>query len=257
MEERPLRDPLAELQNFIDERWDVAQPKFYPGGPSDIQVPPELTASEAKWFLAAVRSWLEVDDERKLRSDRFPPLKDGSPRGYNFFEASGRKGEEEGRLRTEWIVHFAAAERLCDEFGWPLEHLVFESPKVLDSNRGREILKQDAIDILLLRERRTQLTWPMTQATLGCRIIVESKFSATGSAGLTGMIQKMRECNRADHAEHKKCEGLQVFGPDFFLGVAASETWCLFPVEKGEDGRRVLAEEIPPANQPPHLRFGP
>jgi hypothetical protein len=47
-----------------------------------------------------------------MRSDRYPCLADGSPRGYNFFE-------EPGRLRLETITGWAAIARLRNEFGWP------------------------------------------------------------------------------------------------------------------------------------------
>src|SRR6266700_4101313 len=143
-------DPIVELQAFVDERWAVAQPRFYPAAAEPPRVHHEVTPREAAYFLAAVRAngaeppLFRVDDERKMRSDRFPPRRDGSPRGYLFFE-------EPGRLRLETIVHIAAAARLRDEFGWPREHLVFESQEVVDDS-GKRLLHQDALDILLLAE---------------------------------------------------------------------------------------------------------
>jgi hypothetical protein len=247
------------LQDFIDERWRVAQPKCYPGGPDRLYAP-DVTANEAAWFLAAARSWLKVDDERKLRSKRFPRLSRGGCRGYNFFEQAGRKEEGRGRLRDEWIVHFAAAERLRDEFEWPLERFVFESPRVLDTD-GTKVLHQDAVDILLLREHCLRPEWEMPQAALCSQVIVEAKFKVNGSDSLEEMIRHLRECDGAhdaEHDDHTTCRGLQVFRPDLVLGVAALETWCLFEVVEGDDGRLVLADEpIPRDKQGAHLRFVP
>lgn len=251
MGERPLVDPVVALQTFIDERWSVAQPKFYRDGPARLTVPPELTAAEARWFLAAARSWLEIDDDRKLRSDRFPPKERGEPRGYNFFESCG-DGTERGRLRDEWIVQIAAAETLRDEFGWPLTHLVLESPIVLGPD-GAEILHQDALDVLLLDDGCAQLARKMPKAALRSSVIAEAKFHAVEQAA---MIRKMRNCDGTDHNEHAKCRGLQTFEPNFFLAVAASETWRLFKVIEGPDGRRILGDEIPSDEQGPHLQFG-
>ena len=87
-----------------------------------------MTIEEAEYFMASVTAngtespLIQVDDERKMRSDRFPPRHDGSPRGI------------------------AAAAWLRDEFGWPREHLVFESPEVVDDG-GKRLLHQDALDI--------------------------------------------------------------------------------------------------------------
>jgi len=81
-------DPISQLQAFVDERWAVAQPRFYPGAAERPLVHPEVTHEDAKYFLAAVTvsgaepPLVQVDDERKMRSDRFPPRRDGSPRGY-------------------------------------------------------------------------------------------------------------------------------------------------------------------------------
>ena len=103
-------NPILQLQAFIDERWAMAQPRFYPAAAEQPRVRPELTTGEAEYFLASVTAndaeppLIQVDDERKLRSDRFPPRRDGSPRGYLFFE-------EPGRLRLETIVHLGAAAR--------------------------------------------------------------------------------------------------------------------------------------------------
>jgi hypothetical protein len=243
-------DPLDELQDFIDERWRVAQPKYYPSGPERLYAP-EVTANEAAWFLAAARSWLRVDDERKLRSKRFPRLSRGGCRGYNFFERAGRREEGRGRLRDEWIVHFAAAERLRCEFEWPLDRFVFESPKVLGAD-GAVMLHQDAVDILLLRERCPRPEWKMAQAALRSAVIVEAKFKVTGSDSLDGMIGHMSVCDGAhdaEHDDHTTCRGLQVFRPDLVLGVAALETWSLFEVVEGDDLRLVLADEPVPRDQ--------
>ena len=64
-----------------------------------------------------------------MRSDRFRLRRDGSPRGYLLFE-------EPRRLRLETIVHIVAAARLRDELGWPRNHVVFESPDVVEDDEG-------------------------------------------------------------------------------------------------------------------------
>ena len=140
-------DPIRNVQMFIDERWAVAQPKFYPDTANGPRLQPEVTPSEAAYFMASLVArgteppLFSVNDERKLRSDRHPPLPDGMPRSFHFFE-------EPGRLRLETIVHMAAMARLHFDFGWPREHLVFESPTV--TKHETEVLTDGALDILLL-----------------------------------------------------------------------------------------------------------
>lgn len=232
-------DPILELQGFIDERWAVAQPRFYTAAVEGPRVHPEVTRGEATYFLAAVTangaepSLFQVDDERKMRSDRFPPRSDGSPRGYHFFEAPGR-------LRLETIVHIAAAARLRDRFGWPREHLVFESPDVVDGG-GTRLLHQDALDILVLEEACPELSAKMPLwATRSC-VAVETK--ATPKL-LERMLREMHACQAASHKEHEKCLALQVIRPRLFLAVAAMETWRLWTVvDRG--GRAVLGDELP------------
>lgn len=232
-------DPILELQAFIDGRWAVAQPRFYPAAAEPPRVHREVTSREAEYFLASVTAnaseppLFQVDDERKMRSDRFPPRRDGSPRGYNFFE-------EPGRLRLETIVHIAAAARLRAEFGWPREHLVFESPDVVDGDRTR-LLHHDALDILLLEEPCPQLGSKMTPAASRSRVAVETK--ATPKL-LDRLLREMRACQATSHAEHEKCLALQVLRPRLFLAVAASETWRLCSVAE-RDGRAVLGDELP------------
>src|SRR5687767_11306996 len=90
-------DEIRDLQAFIDERWAAAGPRFYPGAERP-RVPCEVTPSEAGYFVASVTGrgdeppLLVVDDDRKARSDRYPRLSDGSPRGYLFFEEPGASG---------------------------------------------------------------------------------------------------------------------------------------------------------------------
>ena len=232
-------DRILELQAFIDGRWAVAQPRFYPAAAERPRVHPEVTPREAGYFLASVTAngaeppLFQVDDERKMRSDRFPPRRDGSPRGYLFFE-------EPGRLRLETIVHIAAAARLRDEFGWPREHLVFESPDVVDDG-GQRLLHHDALDILLLEEPCPRLSSRMSPVATHSRVAVETK--ATPKL-LDRLLREMRACRATSHAEHKKCLALQVIRPQLFLGVAASETWRLCNVTE-RDGRAVLRDELP------------
>lgn len=233
-----MADPILELQAFIDERWAIAQPRSYPAAVERPRVHPEVTPGEAGYFMASVTAngteppLIQVDDERKMRSDRFPPRRDGSPRGYLFFE-------EPGRLRLETIVHIAAAARLRDEFGWPREHLVFESPEVVDDG-GKRLVHHDALDILLLEEPCPRLSSKMSLSATGSRVAVETKATLT----LLGrLLREMRSCQGTGHAEHEKCLALQVFRPRLFLAVAASEAWRLYTVGERE-GRAVLGEEL-------------
>ncbi len=86
-------DPILELLAFIDERWAVAQPRFYPTAVERPRVHPEVTIEEAQCFMASVTAkgteapLIQVDDERKMRSDRFPPRRDGSPRAMRATRA--------------------------------------------------------------------------------------------------------------------------------------------------------------------------
>lgn len=239
-------DPIGALQAFIDDRWEAAKPKFYRPAVERPRVHPEITPSEARDFLAALApsgsrpALLQVDDGRKMRSDRFPPKRDGSRRAYNFFE-------HPGRLRLETIVHFAAAARLRDEFGWPDEQLVFESPTLVD-DCGTRVLHQDALDILLLDKPHPRLSAQMRLDEARSGVVVETKATARL---LQHLLREMHACRTTGHPEHDKCVALQVLRPRFFLAVAASETWRLFTVVD-RDGRAVLGEEL---RELEHLRF--
>lgn len=234
--EMTASDPIRRLQAFIDERWAVAQPKFYP----DIEGPSvrfdEVTPREAEYFLASITAdgsespLFVVDDDRRLRSDRHPPLSNGGLRSFHFFEAPGR-------LRLETIVHVAAMARLRDEFGWPREHLIFESPDVVDEG-GNLILGGSALDVLALEKPYVPLPSKMTVAATRTRVAVEAK---ADERLLDGLFAKMGACKGEVHAEHNKCRAMEVFHPRLFLGVAAGEDWRLFDVEERQ-GRVVLGE---------------
>jgi hypothetical protein len=117
-----------------------------------------VTPGEAAHFLASVATnaaepaLFNVDDQRQMRSDRMPPRANGTLRVFNFFE-------EMGRLRLETIVHMAAMARLRLEFGWPREHVVFESPTVTGDEA--DVLTEGALDILLLDALCTDLAAKM------------------------------------------------------------------------------------------------
>lgn len=236
-------DPLQDLQAFIDERWAVAQPRFYPTAAGAPRVQPEVTATEARYFLAAVAPQgeepplLVVDKDRKERSDRYPRLADGSARGYLFFE-------EPGQVRLETIVSWAAMARLQDEFGWPREHIVIESPSLTDEH-GRVAVRYEALDILLLEQPCGDLAATMPLAAARSRVGVEAKSNAVL---LEKLIAEIRRCQAATvpskHREHPKCLALAELRPALFLGVAASETWRLFTVVE-RDGRAILGDELP------------
>ena len=244
-------DPIRDLQVFIDERWAVAQPKFYPSADEGPIVPADVTPNEAAWFLDCVTArsdeppLLVIDDDRKERSDRYPRLSDGAPRGYLFFE-------EPGRLRLETIVGWAAVARLRDEFGWPREHLICESPTFLKN--GREVLRYEALDILALEEPCAELAAKMPVQAARSHVGIEAK--ATPRA-LEKLLAGMRACQTDgtphSRTDHVKCSAIAVLRPRLFLGVAAAETWRLFDVVE-RDGRAALGDELPDLDR---LRFAP
>jgi hypothetical protein len=209
-----------------------------------------MTAREAAFFLASVSAsgseppLFRVDDERKLRSDRQPPRADGTERGFNFFEAPGR-------LRLETIVHMAAMARLRDEFGWPREHLVFESPIVVEDDRV--LLRNEALDMLLREEPCTTLAATMPLTAARSQVGVESK---ADSKLLGRLLDRLRSCPGTSPpcapTDHQKCLAIATLRPRLFLGVAAGETWRLFSVAE-DQGRAVLGEELSSLDQ---LRFG-
>ena len=235
-------DATRELQVFIDERWAVAQPKFYPEATEAPRVPAEVTPREAADFLAAVTSHgdepplLVVDDDRRERSDRYPRLGDGGPRGYLFFD-------ERRRLAPETIVGWAAIARLRYEFGWPRQHLVVESPTLLED--GHKVLGDGALDTLLLEEPCAELGAKMPLSAARSRVGVEAKETAKK---LDQLLAGMRACHAdgAPHGKsnHVKCSAIDVLRPPLFLGVAAAETWRLFTVVEHR-GRAVLGDELP------------
>ena len=147
-------------------------------------------------------------------------MSDGSPRGYLFFE-------EPGRLRLETIVGWAAIARLRYEFGWPREHLVSESPTLLED--GHEVLRYEALDTLLLEEPCAELAAKMPLAAARSRVGVEARAAAKM---LDKLLAGMRACHAdgAPHikSDHVKCTAIAVLRPRLFLGVAAAETWRLF-----------------------------
>lgn len=239
----PGSDPLLVLQEFINERWEVVKPTYSREISGPPRVPPELTPGEAEWLLAAVgRAQLagfsidvplfEIDEHRKMRSDRYAPLSSGSPRGYLFFE-------EAGQLRLETLVQLAAMARLHYEFGWPREHLICESPSVIGDD-GTLLLQYDALDILALEYPSVALASKMSAASTRCRVAVETKADAKL---LDRLVRYMRGCDGELHPEHAKCRAIDVLHPRLFLGVAAGETWRLFSMR--EDGGRVsLGDEL-------------
>jgi hypothetical protein len=231
----PGSDPIAALQAFIDEKWALAQPVFFPRIPEGPRVHPEVTPSEARYFLASVTGpepLCTVDDQNRVLSDRYPPRSDGTPRVYRFFE-------QPGRLRLETVIDMAAGARLRDEFGWPREHMIFESPRVLDES-GQPLLSGEALDLLLLEEPCAQLKAEMTVPTTQFRIGGEAK---ADKKLLDKLLQAMQVCHGAGHREHNKCRAIKVFRPRMFLAFAAAETWRLFDVVQAEDGYAVLGSE--------------
>jgi hypothetical protein len=247
-------DLIGDLREFIDERWAVVQrqPRFRDATEGWVLtprgvVPPlaeAITPGEAASFLASVAAsgseppLFVVQDNNKVRSDRCPAVGKGRPRGYVFFENSGRSM---GGLRLETIVHMAAIARLRDEFGWPREHLVCESPSLVED--AREVLRYDALDILLLEEPCAELEGTMTVTAARSRVAIEAKATAKM---LDKLLQGMRACQThgASHgrSDHVKCSAIAVIRPRLFVGVTAG-TWRLFTVVE-RDGQAVLGDEL-------------
>ncbi len=257
------RDAIQDLQAFIDERWAVVQPKCFRVATRGWcltprrKVPPfeeAISSGEAASFLTSVATsgseppLLVIHDNNKPQSDRYPAVARGDPRGYVFFE----KAEPSmGGLRLETIVHWSTMARLRDEFRWPREHLVCESPSLVAG--GREVLHQDALDILLLEDPCPALAATMTVTAMRSRVGIEAKASAKM---LDKLLEGMRACQTINtphsSSDHAKCSALAELQPQLFLGVAAG-TWRLFTVIE-RDGRAVLGDEL---NSLDRLHFVP
>ena len=209
-------DAIQDLQAFLDERWAVVQTtqRFHEATDGWRLTPvgkvcplaEAITAGEAVYFLASVggsdRPLFVVQDDNKVRSDRYPVVASGDPRGYTFFE---RSGSSMGGLRLETIVHWSAMARLRDEFRWPREHLVCESPRLVDQD-GRQVLHQDALDILLLEEPCSAPAATMPVVAVRSWAGIEAKATAKM---LEDLLDGMRACQTvgAVHApeDHAKC----------------------------------------------------
>ena len=141
-------------------------------------------------------------------------------------------------------MHMAAIARLREEFGWPREHLVCESPTAVNDD-GSSVLSGGALDILLLEEPCLQLDPKMIVGAAPSRVGIEVK---ADRSRLNRLLEEMRTCQAGppgcDHQEHKKCQAVEVFRPRRFVGVAAGEIWRVFNVASHQ-GRLVVAEELP------------
>ena len=187
-------DPLVRLRDFIYERWAVVQRanlSFRDCPELRVRLE-DVTPDEAAWFLEALvphggdPPLCEVEDDNKHRSDRTPPNADGAPWGNTFFERTGGHCS----LRLETIVDQAAMWRLHDGFGWPRDHLVAESPDVVDDDQT-PLLPREALDILLLENACPQLRSKMTLTAARSRVGVEAKADI---AGFDRLLERMREC---------------------------------------------------------------
>lgn len=250
------RNPLAQLQTFIDEKWATVQPHCFPKATEGwrltphAEVPPlseAITPDEASYFLSAITvkgsrpPLLAVHNNNKLESDRYPAIGSGRSRGYVFFEKSG---PHMGGIRLETIVQWAAIAKLCSEFGWPRDHIVCESPTVVRD--GHDVLDYDALDILALEAPSIPLTAKMAAAALPTQVAIEAKATPKMLNHLiAGMLACHADATPHDRTDHVKCNAVDVLRPRFFLGVAARETWRIFTVGK-HDGRHTLGEELTP-----------
>jgi hypothetical protein len=238
-------DAKDRLRAYVAERWAAVQPydESHDRRFRDIPEPrlrlEAITGREAEWFLQAGMwhglEWplLSVEETNKHRSNRYPPNADGTRRGDVFFF-------HDGGVAPETLVRRAAVWRLHDEFGWPREHLVIESPDISDASKddGRRFPRQ-AVDILLLEKPCSKLPSKMTKSAARACVVVEAK---ADKRELDKLIDEMRACQAGSHKQHNKCEALRVFQPELFLGVAAGEDWRLFPVIR-RDGRVRLGKE--------------
>jgi hypothetical protein len=243
-------DPTERLQEFICERWRAVRQhntRFQDCAELHVRLA-DVTQREAEWFMAAVTSTIgaplfRIQDDNKHVSDRYPPNASGAPRGNVFFEKSGDKCS----LRLETIVHQAATWRLHGEFDWPLSRLIVESPDVVKD--GRVVLRREALDILALEAPSPKLPPIMSLAAARPHVGVEAKATTND---LKKLLDNMHACQQGrispddprHRHDHKKCVALDLLRPKLFLGVAAAETWRLFPVVPHED-RAVFGEELP------------
>ena len=125
-----------------------------------------------------------------------------------------------------------------------------QSPTLLKD--GREILRYEALDILVLEEPCAELPAKMPVQAARSHAGVEAK--ATPRM-LEKLLAGMRACQTDgtphSRSDHVKCSAIAVLRPRLFLGVAATETWRLFNVVE-RDGRAVLGDELPDLDR---LRF--
>jgi hypothetical protein len=234
---------ISRLQRFLDEKWAVVQPRRYPHlADFRPRVPPGLTADEAAWFLAAVgrgafrQAMVHVDEDGALRSSRYPPTVAGRARGYRFFFYTGKPW-------GEGIVQWATVAKLHHELGWPCDHIVVESPRIVGVE-STPLLHQDAFDVLLLEEPCAKLPAVMSLSMAATRVAVEIKEKASE---LDRLIDEIRACQAGSPASHRKsknhmtCRGLAALQPSRFLGVAGDRVWRLFRVD--DEG---LGPKLPP-----------
>jgi hypothetical protein len=244
-------DPNRRLRDFIDERWAVIRrnPRFENCPELRVRLD-EVTPNEAAWFMESVtrhdgeQPLFKIEDNNKVLSFRDPPNVGGGPRGGTFFVKSYGKCS----LLLETIVHQAATWRLHSEFRWPREHLIVESPAVGDTG-SPPVLTREALDILALEEpcaeHLSKVSIAAARSQLRVEVGVEVKATKRLLEKLVSGMQSCQGESQGSHSDkdHKKCLAIEVFRPRLFLGVAASETWRLFPIVE-RDGRAVLGDEL-------------
>jgi hypothetical protein len=230
-------DPIDDLKTFLNTTLSTARP-----GDTISRVPVGLTADEARWFLDVVTAHagepalLTISGEGKLRSDRYPLLKGGEDRGYVLPSSNPTHDQET-------VVHWSAIGRLHHQFNWPREYIICESPRV--EKDGETVIKQDAVDILLLDQPRKTCAWKVQASDLRPLVVAEVK---RNSALVDDLIEKMRTCwpdSYRPHDEHNKCLAIDALRPRYFLAIGAAETWRLFDIKKA-DGHLILGNELSP-----------
>jgi hypothetical protein len=239
-------DSLHELETCVATILKTARP-----GDQRSRIPAGLTPDEACWFLEALAphgdepALLEITREGRTLSKCYPLRKNGEERRYRF-------PTENASHDQETLVHWSAVGRLHHQFNWPRQYILCESARVVKD--GEIVIKQDAVDILLLEQPRESCPWKVNASDLRSLIVAEVKRSP---ALVDDLIKKMRRCQRDDaqsHDEHNKCLAIDALDARYFLAIGASDTWRLFETEEA-DGHRVLGSELSP--DPSTLYFQP
>lgn len=208
---------LDELHALVTEWWPLALDKREDFRPFDQPIiSSAITELDARSFMRGLHAdppLFKVVDGFKLYSQLLPTLKAGADKQFNLIE---RQGTVRVTIRDETIVHYGAATELIQDYGWPRDRVVSE-PHVGSLTGG-------PLDLLVYKGNPTDGT---------VYIGVEAKGDATKLARLVAGINRCEGTTSKGHppTDHKKCEGLLLFHPEWFWGVAAGPTRDLYRIE--------------------------